>query len=200
MKTRLFLLPTENQTSEDYLKDFSMLANWPHYYIHGQPVSPAGEIAIPDNKGVMQFLSPSILSGNTKYDPATYSGKGAPKMALFSTGLERLDELYIVGYGFGDIHINNRIARAMHRNDCMKIFVIDPVNTRPKALNAFDYGIEKGIEKMRVRGISGSAVHSLRYLETGQWHSKEEVAKIEAVWKQRTEIYENLYGNIFKRD
>jgi len=192
-KERLFLLVEGCKSSEDYLKELGFFIDAPHYYAHGKPVKVASEIVVSDYEGVMQFLLPSILSGDAKFSPATYDGKGEPKMAHFSAGIENLDELYIIGYGFGDAHINNRIVRAMHLNSDMKIWVIDPHNTRPTLLTPFDYN-------WRIRGIGAKTTQAIYHLKTGAWHTPDEMKLFDSTWEQRAKIYENLYEVVFKRD
>jgi len=191
-KKRLFFSIIGYKSSEDYLKDICLFIDAPHYYIHGQPVKNS-EIIVSDYDGVMQFLTPSILSGDAKFSPATHDGKGEPKMAQFSLGIENLDELYIIGYGFGDPHINNRIVRAMHINPNMKIWTVDPFNSRPTLLDSFDYNL-------RVRGIHAKTTQAIYHLKTETWHTPDETETLDSVWEQRTKIYEHLYNIVFKRD
>jgi len=40
--------------------------------------------------------------------------------------IENIDELYVIGYSFGDEHINNRIIKAMYLNPNMKMWIVDP--------------------------------------------------------------------------
>ena len=192
-KQRLFFLPNNIENSESYMEELYLLTYAPHYYYLGNPVRLATEIAVSDNDGIMQFLQPSILSGTEKFSPATYGGKGVSKMEQFSKGIESMDELYIIGYGFGDEHINSRISRAMHRNDEMRICVIDPYYSCPPILKPFDYS-------GRITSIYANTIQSIRYLMTKKWYTQDEVKLFDLTWEHRSEIYEHMYNNIFRRD
>ena len=192
-KLRLFLMYNDYKNSEDYLNELLSLTRASHYYYNGSPVKSAYEIILADHNGLMQFLIPSILSGTKKYSSATYDGKGEPKMAQLSMGIERMDELYIIGYGFGDEHINNRIVRAMHLNSSMKIWVIDPYNPRPVPLNSFDYD-------MRLNSMYAKTTQAIHYLKNETWHTSDEAKLLDSAWIERTKIYEHLFNVEFMRN
>ena len=141
----------------------------------------------------MQFLRPSILSGADKYSATVNDRKGEEKMTLFSNCIEQLDELYIIGYGFVDEHINNRIVRAMHLNQSMTVWTIDPVYIQRSLFSPFDYGL-------RVRGINSTTTQAIFHMATGSWPDTEDVTKLDSVMEQRRVIYENLYSNVFLRN
>ena len=191
-KKRLFLLPAEEQTSLEYLNELDDFWHRPHYYHNGRTFPVEGEIVIGDTAGIMQFLRPAILSGAVKYSPTIAERKGEEKMIFFSKGIEQLDELYIIGYGFGDVHINNRIVRAMHLNQDMKIWVVNPHNTKIELLNPFDYNL-------RVRGITANTINSINYMTTEKWIEKEIGLELESAQASRSTIYERFYNVVFKR-
>jgi hypothetical protein len=190
---RMFILPLENQTLEEYLSELEGLLHKPHYFHLGSPILTGGEIVIPDSTGEMQFLRPSILSGSKKYSPTIEERKGEEKMIFFSNIIEQIDELYVIGYGFGDEHINNRILKAMYLNQNMKIWIVDPVSTKKTLLNAFDYGL-------RVRGINATATQAIGYITTNKWPTNKEEAELNIVLADRSEIYDRLNNVTFKRD
>ena len=191
-RKRLFVLPLVNETSEEYLLGLRDLLHKPHYFHNGRPIHTGSEIVIGDTDGEMQFLSPSILSGSRKYSPTIDDRKGEEKMAFFSNGIEIMDELYVIGYGFGDEHINNRIVRAMHLNEKMKIWVVDPYNTKQGILNAFDYDL-------RVRGINANTTQAISFIINDKWLIGDKETSLELVSTERSKIYDRLYNVNFKR-
>ena len=190
---RMFFLPLENQTLEEYLSELEGLLHKPHYFYHGRPIHTGGEIVITDDTGEMQFLFPSILSGPKKYSPTINERKGEEKMMFFSNIIENIDELYVIGYSFGDEHINNRIIKAMYLNPNMKIWIVDPYNNKWDILNPFDY-------ELRIRGINATTTQAVRYITTNEWPTNKDEDELKIVATQRTEIYNKLNNVVFKRN
>ena len=62
-----------------------------------------------------------MLTGGAKYSETTNEKEGEEKLKIFSETLQKTKELTIIGYGFGDSHINNRILNAMVLNENLRI-------------------------------------------------------------------------------
>jgi hypothetical protein len=79
----------------------------------------------------------------------------------------KLDELTIIGYGFGDKHVNFRLSNAMLLNKSLTIRIVDPVNCKPpEILEQFDFD-------SRIRGASCGAAHWMDYCVSKKWDSEQ---------------------------
>ncbi len=96
------------------------------YIVNGKIPPIQGEICVSDFNGELQFLQPSILTGSKKYSENLKLLNREENMPLLSMELERLDKLYIIGYGFGDYHINMRLQKAMYTNDKLMVVIVNP--------------------------------------------------------------------------
>ena len=136
---RLFFPINNCKDSLDYLTKLDKYVHTPHYYINGKKPNIEGEICFSDFDGTMQFMQPSILTGSKKYNATLSNHRHEEKIELFSSGLNKIDELYIIGYSFGDKHINYRISHAMHLNDKLKLVIVNPTYERQEIFEPFDY-------------------------------------------------------------
>ena len=136
---RLFFPINNCKDSLDYLTKLDQYVHAPHYYINGRKPNIEGEICFSDFEGTMQFMQPSILTGSKKYHTTLTNHRHEEKIDLFSSGLKKIDELYIIGYSFGDKHINHRISHAMHLNDSLKVMIVNPTCERQEMFEPFDY-------------------------------------------------------------
>lgn len=164
-RNRLILSPNTSSNSMEYLSQIVGFIHTPHYYMNDSAVRLGSEICFSDADGKMQFMQPSILTGSKKYSPTLSSKVREEKIELFSTALEKIDELYIVGYSFGDKHINNRIVHAMHLNPQMKVVIINPTSEKQDIFSPFDYGL-------RVRYCPMGFSIWADYERTGKWDTK----------------------------
>lgn len=164
-RNRLLFNLNAYKHSNEYLSQIERFAHMPHYYINNKAVRLGSEIAFSDANGMMQFMQPSILTGSKKYSQTLSSKAREEKIELFSTALEKIDELYIIGYSFGDKHINNRIVHAMHLNPQMKVVIVNPTYEEQEIFAPFDYGLRVRYCSM---GFSIWADHE----RTGTWNTK----------------------------
>jgi hypothetical protein len=68
-----------------------------------------------------------------------------------------------MGYGFGDLHINDRIGNSMVLNPNLKIWIIDPFRRPwPSELRQFDYG-------GRLRCATAGAAAWMTYASHEKW-------------------------------
>lgn len=97
------------------------------------------------------------------------------------TGQHTRNELYIIGYSFGDMHINHRIEHAMHLSDSRKVTIINPADLTYRGWDVFSYD-------MRLRHHKLSFSEWADYERTGTWapYVKEDMEKAGII---RTMIY-----------
>jgi len=185
------MLPKQNQSVREYLKEVSDFCHEPHYILNGKSVSVEYEIVASDELGEIQFLRPTIVSGDKKLNATFDPNQEEPIMSLFSSGLAQVDELYIIGYSFSDEHINNRIIRAMHLNDNLTLQIINPNNAKQSMFSGFDYGL-------RLRTAPYDSLTMLDYFATGRWNPDIEKRNEETI-KLRNNLYYKLNYEIFYR-
>lgn len=190
-RQRLFVDPSEYASSFDYLQQVGKLLHEVHYYYNGMPVRLGGEICFSKDDLNMHFLRPSILTGGHKYHTTLNKFKEEEKMSLFSSGLEQVDELFVIGYSFSDRHINNRIKHAMHKNDQMRVRIVEPGNCKYDGFEPFRYG-------SRVGGIQSGFPKAARYLLDGIWDESipEQLKRSECI---RQCCYQNI-ETVFNRN
>jgi hypothetical protein len=91
--------------------------------------------------------------------------------------LPELGELTVLGYGFGDNHINFRISNALLLNPELRVRIFDPVRFgSPDCLELFDYN-------NKVRGAYCGAAKWMYYSKHQTWNG----AQIEALKKSNHE-------------
>lgn len=73
----------------------------------------------------------------------------------------------VIGYSFGDSHVNNRILNAMVKNPRLKIVVVDPASKPwPEFLRQFDYDL-------RLRKVVAGATQWMSYVKDKVWDQKQ---------------------------
>jgi hypothetical protein len=110
-KDLLRLLPVENSVSG--VIDALRAANEELIYIHpaapGRPAKATNEIAYADDEGEMQFLRRTLLAGAYKFDSRRNQVLPPRFLDYFKMNINYVSTLICIGYGFGDIHINQVI-------------------------------------------------------------------------------------------
>lgn len=158
------LNPTlKRSSSRELIGDFHKIQNMAYFY-QGRPVPSGKERAITGPNGELDLMSKAILTGGRKYSTVAKTQKGEEKLAIFDDILRQVDQLTIIGYGFGDRHVNFRIQNAMARRDELIVHVVDPqLSKLPDCLNPFDYD-------SRVTSARCGAAHWFDYCRTKQWN------------------------------
>lgn len=158
------LNPTlERKSSRELIGDFHRIQNMAYFY-QGRLVPSGRERAITGPNGELDLMSKAILTGGRKYSTVAKIQKGEEKLAIFDDILRQVDQLTIIGYGFGDWHVNFRIQNAMARRDELIVHVVDPhLMKLPDCLNPFDYD-------SRVTRAQCGAAHWLDYCHARQWN------------------------------
>jgi hypothetical protein len=151
------------KTSNDYFERVKTAWNDTEYIINGKNVKMSEFIPVTDDKGEFQILEKSLRIGGNKYSNTINPKPGEEKIQIFENVLNQVDELTIIGYGFNDKHINNRIYSSMILNKNLKIKKVDPSNTKyPEYFDALNYGL-------RLTGGQCTATQWLYYRLFNQW-------------------------------
>lgn len=134
-------------------------------YFHGGRRVPSGRDRVvtgPD--GTLDIVVRTMLTGGRKYSKTTKPKKGEEKLQLFDDVLLNTDELLVIGYSFGDTHVNNRISNAMVKNPRLKMRSVDPKAHRcPAFLEQFDYD-------QRVLAAYCRAAEWMHYIQGEVWN------------------------------
>jgi hypothetical protein len=88
-------------------------------------VFPIGEYLYKDENGQLQFLRHSIVTGAFKFDPKHHQTLPNPLLDCLKTYIRFISNLVIVGYGFGDAHINLVILEWIELNKDRQITIVD---------------------------------------------------------------------------
>jgi hypothetical protein len=151
-----------DKSPQDAMADLATVEAMGHYGWRGR--IPSGrDRTITGPNGALDILRRAILTGGRKYSKTTDDKPGEEKLRLFSDVLATIDELTIIGYGFGDAHINNRISNAMVLNRKLSLNNVNPSHRRWIDLfNQFPHGT-------RLRSATAGAAEWMSYARTGKW-------------------------------
>jgi hypothetical protein len=94
------------------------------------PVRPTNEIAYTDEAGEMQFLRRSLLAGAYKFD--NVQSQVLPKHVLtqFQSNIDKVTRLICIGYGFGDLHINEIFRSWLEGHPVRHLVIVSPRSTQ----------------------------------------------------------------------
>jgi hypothetical protein len=84
------------------------------------------EIIVLDSVNEMQFLRKSVLSGAFKFRKGTPSKVPKMTLDLFKSYVNYAEELLVMGYGFGDDHINRIMRDWLEFTSKRKMKIVDP--------------------------------------------------------------------------
>lgn len=155
-------------SSKELINEFKRIVNMAYYHNGSRERMGGSDRIITDSDGQLDIIKQAMLTGGAKYSVTTNKKAGEEKLDLFSDVLHQLDELHVIGYGFGDLHVNYRISNAMVMNSSLNLKIVDPVHRpeKPEFLRQFNYG-------ERLRGGQCGAAHWLDYFGTGKWNRKQ---------------------------
>lgn len=126
--------------SSEMLKNFGDMMEMKYFAPDGKAFHSDTDWLITNMEYDFDIATKSMLTGSNKYS-LTYSDKeNEEKLSLFSQVLKESDKLTIIGYGFNDDHVNNKIIRSSILNEKLKLKIIDPIDNRPKCLIPLDEG------------------------------------------------------------
>lgn len=101
------------QNSSEIILDFKKICDMAYYH-QGEKIHGGRDRIITNSDGELDIIRNSMLTGGKKYSNTTNIKKGEEKLKVFDDILQSTDELTIIGYGFGDSHINYRISNVIH--------------------------------------------------------------------------------------
>ncbi|PIY53061.1 MAG: hypothetical protein COZ01_05095 [Zetaproteobacteria bacterium CG_4_10_14_0_8_um_filter_55_43] len=154
--------PLKHSCSAQLIEDFKTIESM-GYFHSGQHVGGGKDRVITGPDGTLDIICRAMLTGGHKYSKTTNPKKGEEKLALFEQVLRDTDELTVIGYSFGDPHVNYRVLNAMVLNAEMKIRIVDPVHRpKPEFLGQFDYNL-------RVRGAQCRGPEWMSYVQGEKW-------------------------------
>jgi hypothetical protein len=97
-----------------------------------QPVKATNEIAYADDAGEMQFLRRSLLAGAYKFDNRRSQVLPSRILDYFRSNINFVSRLVCIGYGFGDLHINQIIRDWLELDSERRLEIVGPkVNSVP---------------------------------------------------------------------
>lgn len=177
---------------------------------NGQPIPVQGEICVYDDAHELQFLRRTPVAGAFKFEGrASYNAPGE-LVEFFANKLNEFEELVVIGYSWGDRHLNGPIEKWLAADPDRRIVNVDPkglpahadhIRSRVdvRAVGAAEYlasfdssPIDPAAKQLRdlrlqVRRLNGSKT---RFQETMGKVMKQRVAEVVA-WIAR----QNLSGN-----
>jgi hypothetical protein len=121
------LIPQTNTVSE--LIGSLRAANEELIYVdpnRADPVRTYNEITFADDAGVMQFLRRTLLSGAFKFDNRFSQVLPNSFLVQFKTHLNHVTRLLCIGYGFGDIHINQALRDWLESRADRQLEIVAP--------------------------------------------------------------------------
>lgn len=159
-------LPLNYDSSNELITNFKQLEDM-GYYAQGQKIPSGKDRWITDFNGELDIISKSMLTGGKKFSKTSKIKKGEEKLKIFDEELLKLDELTIIGYGFGDKHVNFRLSNAMLLNKNLTIRIVNPVNCKPpEILEQFDFD-------SRIQGALCGAAHWMDYCVSEKWDGEQ---------------------------
>jgi hypothetical protein len=155
-------LDLNRPSSQALLAEYAKVARMA-YYENGVAAAAARDRFVTNLDGQCDVLGKAMLTGGRKYSTTANPKAGEEKLSLFDRVLGEIDQLTVIGYGFGDKHVNFRISNAMARRDGLSVWIVDPHRTQlPEFLEPFDYN-------SRVRRASCSATLWMDYCKSNRW-------------------------------
>jgi len=179
-------LSLDVKSSEELFENFKNMMSMKYYFPNNEVGRASKEWLITNMDGDFDIASKSMLTGGNKYQPTLSNKNGEQKLSLFSDVLKDTDLLTIVGYGFGDKHINNRIIQALFQNDNLKVKLVSPDQKCPECLEPFD-------ENSRIKRILSDVANWLYYEKHQTWSKELHQSKyVETNRKFRELIHEAI--------
>ncbi len=98
------------------------------------PVKTTNEITFADHNGVMQFLRRSLVTGTYKFDRRHSQVLGTAFLREFESNLNQITHLLCIGYGFGDLHVNDALRKWLERSATRRMTIVAPGASLPSFL------------------------------------------------------------------
>lgn len=159
-------LSIDRQSSEELAKDFALIDQM-RYYENGRSIGAAKDMFVTGPDGNLDILTKSMLTGENKFSGTSKTKPGEEKLKIFDDVLRQVEELTIIGYGFGDEHINFRISNAMLLNPDLSIRIVDPyIKSIPHCIKQFDFD-------NRIRRAMCGAAEWFTYSISERWNPEQ---------------------------
>lgn len=97
-----------------------------HALHNGQPYKVINEICARDAAGEIQFLRKTPVAGTLKFDRQMTYNAPVEFIEFFERKLDDFDTLVVIGYGWGDAHINGPIEAWLARRSQAHLVVVNP--------------------------------------------------------------------------
>lgn len=160
-------LSLDHPSSRELLEQLSLCDKMAYYHLGTKVPGGGKDRTITNLAGELDIICESLLTGGNKYSKTSNVKDGEEKLKIFDDTLARLDELTVIGYSFGDEHINFRISNALLLNQGLRVTIIDPNrHTVPDCIKQFDYG-------QRVKRASCGAAHWMHYSKFQTWDNQQ---------------------------
>lgn len=150
------------KSSSELNENFNNFREMKHLDMYGKKTSSLSDWAITTLDNKLDLATHAMLTGNDKYSKTLSPKTGEEKIALFYDAISCADLLTIIGYGFGDNHINSRILVALARNDNLKLKIVSPKQEVPEFLEVFN-------ENKRITIIQSDVANWLYYEKMNKW-------------------------------
>jgi hypothetical protein len=159
------------------------------YYHQGKRLAGVKDRTITNLSGELAIISSSMRAGGKKYSETSKIKEGEEKLMLFDHVLRGLDELTVIGYGFGDEHVNFRLSNALLLNDKLRVVIVDPVfGGTPKCIKQFDYDL-------RIKRAACGAAQWIEYCKGEKWNY-EQIKALKENEKYRVEVRERVQSQL----
>jgi hypothetical protein len=99
----------------------------PYKHSNNPDIRATGSVMYLDENGVLQFLQRSILAGPFKFPEHNPAPGRYDMLSHFKTGLLYVSRIIVIGYGFGDSHVNDALRNWLEFSDTRRIDIVDPV-------------------------------------------------------------------------
>lgn len=108
------------------LRALRMLNDEVGYWQDGHRMRVVNQICFGDSVGEMQFLRRSLLAGAHKFDKRMSQTLPQKMLDIFRSRLNYVRRLFVVGYSFGDMHVDIALRDWLESSADRSIVVVDP--------------------------------------------------------------------------
>lgn len=148
---------------DEFVTNFQKFNSMGYYYSDKKVPHGGQDMSITNNDYELDIIRKSMLTGGTKYSNTSNIKEGEEKLQVFESILSEINELTVIGYGFGDEHINFRLSNAMVLNKNLSIKIIEPLSIKiPECLKQFNYN-------QRIQNAMCTATQWISYAQNKTW-------------------------------
>ena len=116
------------------------------YRTHADRTRAVNEISVADDAGEIQFLRRTLLSGAFKFGRRIAQNAPPELLTFFANKIRELNRLVVIGYGFGDEHMNRLIEAWLSDDRSRQLLYVSPTGSRPQLLDQF--GLQVSVRNM----------------------------------------------------